>query len=53
MYSLNCDYYNREFSTLNELLNDIMESGMDPNYEVTRDGVGVGETAWDYIGPCA
>jgi len=53
MWSLKCNYYNREFSTLKELLDDIMESGMDPNYEVTRDGDGVGETAWDYIGPCA
>jgi hypothetical protein len=24
-------------------------SGMDPNYEITRDGKGIGENAIDYI----
>lgn len=53
MYSLNCSYYDKEFETLDELLNNIQESGMDPNYEVTRDGESIGETAWDFIGPGA
>jgi hypothetical protein len=49
MYSLNCDYYLKEFPTLEALIDDIMVSGMDPNYEVTRDGRGIGEEAIDFI----
>jgi len=49
MYSLNCSYYTKQFPTLNELVNDIMISGMDPNYEITLNGEGIGEEAIDYI----
>lgn len=49
MYSLDCDYYKAEFNTINELINDVMISGMDPNYEITRDGKGIGEMAIDLI----
>ena len=49
MYSLNCSYYTKQFPTLNELVNDIMISGMDPNYEITLDGEGTGEEAIDFI----
>jgi len=52
MYSLDCDYYNREFSSLQELLDDVSVSGMDPNYYITKAGISTGETAWDLIGPC-
>ena len=53
MYSLDCEYYSKEFSTLDELLEDVTTSGMDPNYDITRDGANTGETAWDLIGPAA
>jgi hypothetical protein len=49
MYSLNCSYYDKEFETINELVNDVMASGMDPNYEITKDGKGIGEEAIDFI----
>lgn len=49
MYSLNCDYYLKEFPTLDELLMDIALSGMDPNYEITKNGQGIGEEAIDFI----
>lgn len=49
MYTLDCDYYKKEFSTLDELLADIQLSGMDPNYEILKDGVSTGEVAWDLI----
>jgi hypothetical protein len=49
MYSLNCDYYLKEFSTLGELLEDILSTGMDPNYEITKNGKGTGEDAWDHL----
>jgi len=49
MYSLNCDYYLKEFSSLDELLTDIVITGMDPNYEITFNGKGTGEEAIDLI----
>lgn len=49
MYSLKCSYYTAKFSTINELIDDIIESGMDPNYEITKDGVSIGEEAINYI----
>jgi hypothetical protein len=49
MYSLNCSYYGAEFTTLGDLIAHIMISGMDPNYEITKDGKGIGEEAINYI----
>jgi hypothetical protein len=49
MYSLNCHYYTKQFPALNELIEDITISGMDPNYEITLDGEGTGEEAIDFI----
>ena len=49
MYSLKCSYYTAEFTTLGDLIAHIMISGMDPNYEITKDGVGIGEEAINYI----
>ncbi len=49
MYSLNCSYYNAEFKTVGDLIAHIMISGMDPNYEITKNGKGIGEQAIDYI----
>lgn len=49
MYSLDCEYYTREFPTIEELLDDILSSGMDPNYEITQDGVGTEEIAFNLI----
>ena len=49
MYSLECSYYTAEFETVGDLLNHILISGQDPDYEVTRDGKGTGYTAADLI----
>jgi hypothetical protein len=49
MYSLNCSYFKKEFYSIDELVNDVMISGMDPNYEITKDGVGIGEMVIDLI----
>ena len=51
MWSLKCSYYTKQFDTLDELIDDIMTSGMDPNYEVTHNGKGIGEEAVDFIQP--
>ena len=49
MYSLDCGYYTREFNSIDELIQDVMVSGMDPNYEITRDGKGTGEMLWSLM----
>ena len=49
MYSLDCPYYNEEWSSLNELIDDVVSSGMDPNYEITLNGHGTGETLFEVI----
>jgi len=49
MYSLDCSYFDREFHTINELIDHIINFGMDPNYEITKNRVGIGEKAWDLI----
>ena len=49
MYTLDCTYYKKEFNTINELIDDILASGMDPNYEILRNGKGIGEKATDFI----
>jgi hypothetical protein len=48
-YSLDCSYYEKSFHTIDELINDVMSSGMDPNYEITFNGKGTGEMAIDLI----
>jgi hypothetical protein len=53
MYTLDCNYYQKEFRTVDELLTDVLESGTDPNYEILRNGKPTGETAWDLIEPGA
>ena len=49
MYSLDCSYYKKEFSSISELLDDIISSGMDPNYNITKDGSDTQESAWELI----
>ena len=49
MYTLDCIYYTREFSTVDELIQDIISSGMDPNYEILFNGEPTGDQAIDLI----
>jgi|TARA_R110000751_G_scaffold6598_2_gene28143 hypothetical protein len=49
MYSLNCSYFDKEFDLITDLLKYIVENGMDPNYEITRNGMVLEETAYDLI----
>jgi hypothetical protein len=51
MYTLDCDYYTKSFSSINELLDDILNSGMDPNYTILFNNIPTGETAWDLLEP--
>ena len=50
MYSLDCDYFVQTFNDLNDLIDYVVSSGMDPNYEITRNGKPTGELAIDLIG---
>jgi hypothetical protein len=49
MYSLNCKYYNKEFKSISELINDVIINGMDPNYEITLNSKETGEYIWELI----
>ena len=44
------NYYQKEFNYLHELVDDVLMSGMDPNYEITRNGVGMKEMLNELIG---
>lgn len=50
MFSLDCGYFVEEFSSLDELIYYIEQVGMDPNYEITRNGKPTGEFAINLIG---
>ena len=47
MYSL--ANLKQEFNSIDELVNYVMESGADPNYEILKDGKGIGEQVIDLI----
>ena len=49
MYHLNCPYYKKKFETIHELVDDIVLSGMDPNYVVYKDGKSLKMKAIDLI----
>ena len=46
-YSLDCSYYTKEFSTMEELMEDVLASGMDPNYDLLKNGKKTGNTLAD------
>jgi|TARA_R110000782_G_C14494180_1_gene377725 hypothetical protein len=48
-YTLDCKYYDKEFSSIDELIEDVTISGMDPNYEILKNGIKTGEDAIDLI----
>ncbi len=49
MYSLDCEYFNEEFKSIDDLLDHIFQTGMDPSYEITKNGKGIGEMASDLL----
>jgi hypothetical protein len=49
MYTLNCNYYRAEWPTLEDLISDVLNKGVDPNLEVLRDGKPTGELLIDLI----
>ena len=49
MYSLDCSYYSKTFDSIDELIDDVVTSGMDPNYEITHNGTPTGEEVIELI----
>jgi hypothetical protein len=49
VYSLNCDWYTKKFNSIQELIDDCISSGMDPNYEVLKNGVSTNELLFNHI----
>ena len=49
IYSINCNYYEKQFESIDDLLEYITISGQDPNYEITKNGKGIGEMVIDLI----
>ena len=47
MYSL--PNISEEFDSIAELVNFVLQEGVDPNYEVTKNGNGMGEDLTDFI----
>jgi len=48
-YSLDCNYYNKSFNNIDDLISDIMKTGMDPNIEILCNSIPTGETPNDII----
>mgnify|MGYP003639600508 FL=1 len=48
-YTINCNYYNKSFSNIYELIDDVTMSGQDPNYQILLNGKKTGEQIIDLI----
>ena len=49
VYTLDCKYWENEFYSIDALVNAVVESGMDPNYEIMCNGKSTGEQVIDLI----
>jgi hypothetical protein len=49
VYTLDCKYWENEFYSVDALINAVIESGMDPNYEIMCNGESTGEKVSDLI----
>jgi|TARA_R100000315_G_C5180258_1_gene104516 hypothetical protein len=48
-FSLDCSYFEEEFNSIDELVDYVVNNGMDPNYEITSNGNSTGEYVIDLI----
>ena len=48
-YTIDCKYYTKSFDNINELIEDITMSGMDPNYEILLNGKKTGQRIFDLM----
>jgi hypothetical protein len=51
MYSIECSYYKKQFELLKDLINDLIVSGMDMDYDVTYNGITTWAKASDFVIP--
>ena len=51
MFSLDCPHYKKSFNRLDDLIDDVLEVGQDPNYEIMKNGKQTGETIADLLTP--
>jgi hypothetical protein len=49
MYSLDLPYYTKEFNSLQQLIDDVMVSGVDPNCYIIKNGISIGEKAVEHL----
>ena len=49
MYSLKCSYYKYEWDCIDDLIEDVKIGGMDPNFEITKNGRKTGEKVIDLM----
>ena len=49
MFSLKCSYYKKSFETIDDLISDVVFSGMDPNYNITENGIDTEEKLINFI----
>ena len=49
LFSLDCKYFDKKFSSIGKLVDYVVSSGMDPDYEITKNGVPTGEDLIDLI----
>jgi hypothetical protein len=49
MFSLKCSYYKKSFETIDDLVSDVVSSCMDPNYNITENGIDTGEELINFI----
>lgn len=50
IYTLDLQGYNKEFDSVNDLIDDVKNLYLHPNTAILRDGIKTGETLDDYIG---
>ena len=48
-YTIDCNFYNKRFNNIDELINDIIITGQDPNYNIILNGRKTGEQIIDLI----
>jgi hypothetical protein len=49
MFTLDSTFYNKSFNDFVDLINDVLDSGMDPNCEILFNGEPSGEFVADYL----
>lgn len=51
LYTLDCSYYKKTFTSIQELIEDVLKVGMDPDYEIMKNGKPTGERLVELITP--